>query len=135
MYGWTRSSKIHSRQNLCRRVKTWPIFGSTRMADDRYQCWRVSTKVYSRSGQTGNNRVSMSACSSIHDISKIWMNWQETTISNNINFMIKIVKIWAAFPLNNRDSKFFNVTWYKQNMNELTKKQQFLTIWNSWLKF
>ena len=50
------------------------------------------------------------------------MKWQETTISINMNFMIKIVKIWVAFPLNSRDSKFFNVQlWYKQNMNELTK--------------
>ena len=48
------------------------------------------------------------------------MNWQETTISNNMNFMIKILKIWATSPLNNRDSDFFQVTWYKKNMNELT---------------
>ena len=48
------------------------------------------------------------------------MNWQETIISNNMNFKIKILKIWVASPLNNRDSDFFQVTWYKQNMNELT---------------
>ena len=53
------------------------------------------------------------------------MTWQETTISINMNFMIKIVKIWVAFPLNSRDSNFFNGTWYKQNMNELTKNNNF----------
>ena len=37
-----------------------------------------------------------------------------------MNFMIKILKISATFPLNSGDSKFLQVTWYKQNINELT---------------
>ena len=42
-----------------------------------------------------------------------------------MDFMIKILKFSTISLLNSGDYNYFQVTWYKQNMNDLTTNNNF----------